>query len=102
MLPSDPPPAAPLPWYDRALWIDEATGYDMRVGLPVKVIGGRFNGLKGDIALVGDEVALITVLYDNKPVEIVESLSFTQPLAAWRAGRGDAELALRGEAAPDA
>lgn len=64
------PPASSLP----------PPASDFAPGLPVKFTGGRYNGFTGTIRLMGETVAAIIILYDNRPCEVIEDLRHCSPL----------------------
>ena len=46
------------------------------INLQVKFIGGKYNGLKGNIVKCCDNFCSVRVLYENKPIEIIEEYKF--------------------------
>lgn len=65
------------------------------VGQTVKFIGGKYNGFFGDIRWLGDSSACVIVIYENKPMEIIEDLIFLMDLVEWKRGKSFTELALK-------
>lgn len=77
-----------LPRFDEA-------GRDLRYGLPVRFVGGKHNGWHGQLIKLCDSWCSIRVVYDNKPIEVVEEYRFLLPVSLWKAGKTEAELSLR-------
>lgn len=68
---------------------------DYRVGQTVKFIGGKHNGFFGQIRWLGDTLACVVVIYENKPIEIIEELTFLMDMDEWKKGKSFTELSLK-------
>ena len=69
---------------------------ELSVGLPVRVISGKYNGYEGSITKLCDSFSSIVIFFENRPYELVLETAALIPLAEWTAGKGETELKLRG------
>ena len=68
----------------------------MRIGLQVRVTGGKYNGFEGTVLKACETVGSIVVILENKAHELVVDLAHLTELTQWRASKSATELALKG------
>lgn len=71
-----------------------------QVGQAVRFIGGRYNGLVGNIAKLCDRVASVLIERDGQYFEEVEETRHLTDLRQWQESRSTVERSLRGDVAP--
>lgn len=51
------------------------------IGEPVKIVGGKYNGLKGNVTKVCDQFCGVRIEWENKMFEEVVETKFLTPLS---------------------
>jgi hypothetical protein len=69
---------------------------ELSVGMPVRVIAGKYNGFEGTVAKLCDSFCSIIIIFENRQHELVLEAAALVPLEEWTAGKGETELKLRG------
>ena len=69
---------------------------ELEIGMAVRFVGGKYNGYQGQITMLSDSFACVTVMHESKPVELVEDTRFLVCLKTWTTGKSKVELNLRG------
>lgn len=73
-----------------------ASAPDLEVGMAVRITGGKYNGLQGQLAKLCATAGSVIVHYEGRAHELVIDVAHVVELAYWRAQRSATELALRG------
>jgi|GEM_PF-2690467 hypothetical protein len=65
-------------------------------GTPVRFIGGKLSGFQGVCTKACEVVYAVAIVFEGKPVEVVEEIQNLAPLAEWLAAKSETEKALKG------